>query len=99
MKWMEFQGKQKREDEKHSMLMGLGQTVRENIGDGIAALKAAAEEAKGGAGTKPPPTSQQVFKCGDCGAQFSPPAGWTGEPLKCPNPACGREYSKEELLA
>lgn len=100
MKWIGFQGEQKREDEKHSMLMGLGQAVRENIGDGIAALKAAAEEAKGGAGAKKPQTSQQqVFKCGDCGSQFSPPAGWTGEPLKCPNPECGREYLKEELLA
>jgi len=82
------------------MLGGVVKTVRENFGDGIAAIKAAAEEAKRGTGAKTPASESQpeVFKCGDCGTQFSPPAGWEGQPLKCPNPACGREYTKEELL-
>ncbi|MBA7681627.1 hypothetical protein ES703_89967 [subsurface metagenome] len=101
MKWAGFQSEQKRADERHSALMGMAQTVRENLSDGIAAIKTAAEEAKGDAGAKtpaaePPP---QVFKCGDCGQQFSLPPEWAGQPLKCPNPECGREYSKEELQA
>ncbi|MBA7668302.1 hypothetical protein ES703_76412 [subsurface metagenome] len=93
-----FRGDERRADERHSALVGLTQTVRENLGDGILAIKAAAEEAKRVAGAKPPAPSQQqqVFKCGDCGKDFSPPAGWVDEPLKCPT--CGREYSKEELL-
>ncbi|MBA7698437.1 hypothetical protein ES703_107114 [subsurface metagenome] len=101
MKWMGFQSEQRREDERHQMLMGLGQTVRENVGDGIAALKAAAEGIKGGTGAKSPETKQEqptVFECADCHTSFSPPAGWAGQNIKCPNPACPREYTKEELL-
>ncbi|MBA7614700.1 hypothetical protein ES703_21969 [subsurface metagenome] len=98
LKWLNFQGEQKRSDERHGALMGLVQTVRENVPDGIQAILAAVSEAKGAsAGTKPPATPQN-FKCGDCGTEFSPPAGWAGQPIKCPNPVCGREYSKEELL-
>jgi len=95
-----FRGEERRADERHGSLMGLAQTVRENLPDGVAALKAAAEEAKGGTGAKAPapPPQHQVFVCGDCQTQFSPPDGWAGQPLKCPNPECGREYTKEELL-
>jgi len=98
MKWMGFQGDQRRADERHSTLMGLAEKVRENLGDGISALKAAAEEAKGGTKAKPPAPQEQpqLFRCG-CGTEFSPPPGWDGQPIKCPNPECGREYSKEEL--
>jgi hypothetical protein len=97
MKYFSFQSEQKRLDERHQMLGGLVKTVRENFGDGIQAIKAAAAEA---AGTKAPTESSapQVFECGDCHAKFSPPAGWAGQPIKCPNPECNREYSKEELL-
>jgi len=104
MKWMGFQSDQKRADERHGALMGLVQAVRENLGDGVAAIKAAAEESKRGTGTgaktstQTSPPQQQAFKCGDCGMMFSPPSGWAGQPVKCPNPECGREYSKEELL-
>jgi len=92
-----FRGDERRADERHGALIGLAQTVRENIGDGIAAIKAAAEEAKRGTGAKPPASEPQVFRCGDCHTQFSPPAGWAGQPLKCPS--CAREYTKEELEA
>ncbi len=94
-----FRGDERRADERHGAMIGLAQTVRENLGDGIAAITAAAEEAKRGTEAKTPPASQQPYKCGDCGTEFSPPPGWTGQPIKCPNPACGREYSKEELEA
>ena len=99
LKYMGFQSEQRRSDERHGALMGLVQTVRENLGDGVAALKAAAAEVKGNSrGESSSEEHPQVFKCGDCGTQFSPPAGWTGQQLKCPNPSCGREYTKEELL-
>jgi len=103
--WKKFQGEERRADERHSSLVGLAQSIRENIGDGAAALRAAAEEVKGsGKGKETPPASQaseqpQVFSCADCQTQFSPPPGWVDQPLKCPNPECGREYTKEELLA
>ncbi|GAH74226.1 unnamed protein product, partial [marine sediment metagenome] len=97
-----FRGDERRADERHGTWMGLAQTVRENIPDGVAALKAAATEIKGGPGAKATASKQeqpQVFKCADCQTQFSAPDGWAGQPIKCPNPACGKEYSKEELLA
>ena len=98
--WQKFQGDERRADERHTALVGMAQTVRENLGDGIAAIKLAAEEAKSGAGAKPPapPPQQKVFTCGSCGAQFSAPDGWAGQPLTCPGPGCGRQYSKDELL-
>ena len=98
--WRKFQSEERRADERHGAVLGLVQTVRENVGDGIQALRAAAEEVKGSPGAKAPPvaTQPQVFECGDCHKNFSPPPGWTGEPVKCPNPDCGREYTKEELL-
>ncbi|MBA7716281.1 hypothetical protein ES703_125350 [subsurface metagenome] len=48
LKWLGFQAEQRRADQRHDSLMGLVQTVKDNVGDGIAALKAAAEEAKEG---------------------------------------------------
>ncbi|MBA7631768.1 hypothetical protein ES703_39303 [subsurface metagenome] len=94
-----FKGEERRAEERHGALVGLAQTARENIGDGVAALKAAAGEAKESTGSKKTAEDQkqQVFRCGDCQQQFSAPLEWKGEPLKCPN--CGKEYSKEELVA
>ncbi|GAI21021.1 unnamed protein product, partial [marine sediment metagenome] len=59
MKYMGFQAEQRRADERHGALMGLVKTVRENLGDGIGALKLAAEQAKAGTGAKPPETKQE----------------------------------------
>ncbi|GAI93845.1 unnamed protein product, partial [marine sediment metagenome] len=87
------------ETQRNKHLGTLAETVKENLGDGIAALSAAAEEAKASSGTKTSSPPPQVFKCGDCGTEFSLPPEWAGHPLKCPNPECGREYSKEELQA
>jgi len=99
MKWLSFQADQRRANEKHSAGISLVTTIKENLADGVSALKAAAEEAKG-TGTKTPAAEpkQQVFSCGDCQTQFSAPAGWAGQALKCPNADCGREYTKEELV-
>ncbi|MBA7558418.1 hypothetical protein ES708_00021 [subsurface metagenome] len=101
--WKKFEGEERRADEQQHAITGLAQAVRENIPDGIQALLKTVEEVKGGAGAKTPAPGgqeqpQQTFKCGDCGTEFGPPAGWAGQPLKCPNPQCGREYTKEELL-
>ncbi|GAI78170.1 unnamed protein product, partial [marine sediment metagenome] len=87
------------ESERNRHIGTLAATVKENLGDGIAAISAATKEIKEGPGAKTPASESQpqVFRCGDCQTQFSPPAGWEGQPLKCPNPACGREYSKSEL--
>ena len=89
------------ESERNRHLGTLAATVKENLGDGIAAISAAASEIKESSGAKTPASEQpQVFRCGDCGMQFSPPAGWAGQPLTCPKPlgGCGRVYTKEELL-
>ena len=87
------------EMQRNKYIGTLAETVKENLGDGIAALTAAAQEVKASGGTKtvPSPEQPQLFRCG-CGTEFGPPAGWAGQPLKCPNPDCGREYTKEELL-
>lgn len=98
MKWMGFQSEQRRAEERHSTLMGLAQAVKENLGDGIAALKAAAEEAKRGVGAKPPAAKPQLYECADCHTQFSIP-DVPFETVKCPNPACGRVYNKEEVMS
>ena len=89
------------EMQKNQHLGTLATAVKDNLSDGIAALTAAAEEAKGSTGTKTTDSKSQpqVFACGDCGQQFSAPEGWVDQTLKCPNPECGREYTKEELLA
>ncbi|MBA7707448.1 hypothetical protein ES703_116320 [subsurface metagenome] len=97
--WRKFQSDERRADERHGALVGLSQTIRENISDGISALRAAAEEVKGSSESKAaesPPQQPQVFKCGDCQTEFSAPPGWIGEPILCPK--CRREYTKEELL-
>ncbi|MBA7609680.1 hypothetical protein ES703_16871 [subsurface metagenome] len=96
---LKIQQSHEAEEQRNKHLGTLAETVKENLGDGIAALTAAAEEAKSSSGTKTSSPPPQVFKCGDCGQQFSLPPEWAGQPLKCPNPECGREYSKEELQA
>lgn len=85
--------------ERNKHIGSLTDTVKEHLPDGIAAIMATAEAYKSGAGSKPPEGQPQVFSCGICNAQFSAPPDWAGQPLKCPNPQCGKEYTKEELLA
>lgn len=98
LKWQGFQDDRRRADERHSTLMGLVQTVRENFGDGIAALKAAAEEAKAGSKTSaPPPQEQPVYECSSCHIKFNIPAeeGW--ERVACPG--CGTEWTREQVMS
>lgn len=77
----------------------LATAVKENLGTGIAALTAAAEEIKKGPGAKAPASEQPaVCECGDCHTKFSIP-NVPFETIKCPNPACGRVYTKAEVMS
>ena len=81
----------------------IADTVKENLGTGIAAITAAAQEIKAGTGAKPPTpaAAPQRFNCGDCGAEFSLSSEILNNPqfesATCEK--CGRKYTKEELLA
>ena len=90
------------ETERNKHIGTLAGVVKENLPDGIAAITAAAKEIKEspGAGTTASESQPQVFRCGDCQTQFSPPPGWAGQPIECPKAlgGCGRVYTKEELL-
>jgi len=99
---LKIQQNHEAQTQRNQHLGTIAGAVKENLSDGIAALTAAAREAKESLGAKPPaaePPPPQTFKCGDCGTEFSPPPDWAGQAIKCPNPECGREYSKEELIA
>jgi len=93
--WRKFEGDERRADERHGALIGLAQTVRENLGDGILALKAAAQEIKS-TGAKTPTASPQLYECADCHTRFAVP-DVPFEKVACPS--CHREYTKEELGA
>jgi len=93
--WKKFMGEEARADERNQMLMKLGETARENLPDGIQALIGAVQEAKAGTKTEAPETPQ-AFECGQCHQRFSIP-DVPFETVKCPNPACGRVYTKEEV--
>lgn len=81
----------------------IADTVKENLGDGIAAITAAAKEIKAdtGAKTPTPAAAPHRFNCGDCGAEFSLSSEILNNPqfesATCEK--CGRKYTKEELLA
>jgi len=96
MKMLGFRSEEKRADERHSMLMGLGQTVRENFGDGIQAIKDAVSEVKGEGKSKKAAQQPTVYECSTCHTKFSIP-DVPFETVTCPNPECGRVFSKEEV--
>jgi len=74
-------------------------TLKDNLGDGIAALKVAAEEIRGSA--KSPATAAEELKrcvCGACQTPFSVPLKGDWPTVTCPNPQCGKVYTREEVL-
>lgn len=98
LEWLRFQGDQRRADQRHEALVGLAQTVRENLGDGVQALKAAAQEfQKGGVSTAAKQGAPQAYECGTCHTQFALPQGAKADQVKCPG--CGAVYTKEQLEA
>ncbi|GAI47503.1 unnamed protein product, partial [marine sediment metagenome] len=69
------------EMQRNQHLGTLATAVKDNLGDGIAALTRAAEEFKGSPRAKTPAAEPQGFRCGDCQTEFSPPPGWAGQPI------------------
>jgi len=106
--WRKFQSEERRNDERHGMLMGLGQAARENIGTFAEAAKEAIAEAKGEHTGQTPKQEQQeqphMFKCGTCQKEFGiRPVDWqklVSEQLPgvtCPH--CQSEYTREQVMA
>ncbi len=100
MEWLGFQADQRRANERHDSLIGLAKVVKDNVADGVSALKVAAQEIREGSGPKGAVTAQesepQVYECGDCHTQFKVPAGEFAA-IACPE--CKREYSREEVTS
>ena len=82
------------ETQRNRHLGTLADTVKEHLGDGIAALKVAAEEIKApGKGSASP--QPQLYECNQCHEQFGvPPGEWA----KVACPKCQTEYTREEVL-
>ena len=90
------------EVERNRHIGTLAGVVKENLGDGIAALKVAAEEIKGsGRGSPPkeeiPPDKLKPCRCGNCGTEFTVRTDIDWKEVPCPN-QCGRVYTREEIL-
>ncbi len=98
LRWMGFQGEQKRANERHTALMGLVEVVKENVPDGIRAFQMAAAEVKGkGKGSKEEPPQGQIYECDGCHIKFTlsrEPA--EGEEVECPN--CHKKFPREEVI-
>jgi hypothetical protein len=80
--------------ERNKHLGTLASTVKENLGDGIQALRAAAAEFKTGTGAEPQ-GQPQAYECGQCHAQFTVPPGVKADQVGCPK--CGTVYTNEQL--
>jgi hypothetical protein len=84
------------ESQRNRHLGTLAETVKEHLGDGIAALKVAAEEIKGAPKVPVPRQEQsQAYECGNCHAQFGIPQA-DFEKVVCPS--CHREWTREEVM-
>ena len=89
------------EMQKNKHLGTIADAVKDNLGDGIGALKVAAEKFKASSETSAPAQNQpkkQKCKCGDCGTEFSVPVDKEWPTVTCPNAECGRVYTREEVL-
>ena len=93
LKWLGFQSEQKRADERHNALMGLTQTIKENLPIGMEAFSRAASEVKG----KTPESTTQQYECGSCHTKFTLPRE-PGEDEKVICPKCGQEWTGKEVL-
>ena len=81
--------------ERNKHLGTIASTVKENLGDGVRALRAAAAEYKAGSGTAA--TQSQAYECGQCHTRFTVPQGVKADQVGCPN--CGAVYTREQLEA
>ena len=84
------------ETQRNKHLGTLTETVKEHLGDGIAALKVAAEEIKGTPKVPVPGQEQpQAYECSNCHTQFRIPQA-DFEKVVCPS--CHREWTREEVM-
>jgi hypothetical protein len=96
LKVLGWRDEQRRANERHEAIMGLAQTAREKLADGIDALREAAAEVKGGSKAAAP--AEQVYQCGSCKTQFKLPTGdWQN--VVCPNPECKTSYTREQVMS
>jgi len=94
MKWMGFQSEQRRSDERHGAIMGLAQTMKENLPIAVEAFNRAVSEVKG----KAPEESAQQYECGSCHKTFTLPRV-PGEEEKVICPHCQQEWTGKEVTA
>jgi hypothetical protein len=87
------------EMQRNKHLGTIADTVKDNLGDGIAALTKAAEKFKASPETSAPAQDQpktRKCKCGDCGIEFAVPVDKEWPTVTCPQ--CERVYTREEVL-
>jgi len=93
LKYMGFMDERRRSDERHSALMGLAQTMKENVPIAIEAFQRAVAEVKG----KAPESTTQQYECGGCHTKFTlPREPGEDEKVICPN--CHQEWTGKEVL-
>jgi len=84
--------------ERNKHLGVLASTVKENLGDGVKALMAAAQEGKkDGVSSLKQEDSPQAYECAQCHTQFGVPPGVKVDEVGCP--VCKRVYTRAELEA
>lgn len=94
MKWMGFQSEQRRSDERHGAIMGLAQTMKENLPIAVEAFNRAVSEVKG----KAPESAAQQYECGECHTKFTlPRQPGEDEMVECPN--CHHQWPSKEVTA
>jgi len=93
LKYMGFMDERRRSDERHSALMGLAQTMKENVPIAIEAFQRAVAEVKG----KAPESTTQQYECGNCHTKFTLPRV-PGEDEKVICPKCQQEWTGKEVL-
>jgi hypothetical protein len=94
LKYWGFMDERKRANERHNALMGLTQTIKENLPIGIEAFSRAVGEVKG----KAPESAVQQYECGQCHTKFTLPRE-PGEDEKVICPSCRQEWTGKEVLS
>ena len=93
LKYMGFMDERKRSDERHGALMGLAQTMKENLPIAVEAFQRAVSEVK----AKAPESTAQKYECGSCHKTFTLPRV-PGEDEKVICPHCQQEWIGKEVI-
>lgn len=94
IKYWGFLDERRRSDERHGALMGLAQTIKENLPIGIEAFQRAVSEVK----AKAPESAAQEYECGNCHKTFTLPRV-PGEDEKVICPHCQQEWIGKEVTS